>query len=95
MILYIIVIGFFIWNYYYQLKLLQIIDFSTCDLNILSKQIYLLRCFIPLLHYSMQDFDTFQGEWKVAACCTHGLKTLKTKNIVLFIKIDVHIYKVV
>ena len=48
---------------------------STCDLNSLYKQICLLRCFISLLHYSMQVFDDCQGEWEVAARCTHDYKS--------------------
>jgi hypothetical protein len=33
----------------------------------LIKTISLLRCYISLLHYSMQVFVAHQGEWEVAA----------------------------
>jgi hypothetical protein len=46
----------------------------------LVKTICLLRCFISLLHYSMQMLDTHQGEWEVATRCTHCLK----KQIISF-----------
>jgi hypothetical protein len=46
---------------------------SSCGLNI-SSTICLLRCFISLLHYSMQVLDAYQGEWEVAARSTHCLK---------------------
>jgi hypothetical protein len=47
---------------------------SSCGLNISSGQFAFLRCFISLLHYSMQVFDAYQGRWEVAARCTHCLK---------------------
>ena len=40
---------------------------SICGLNISSKTIRLLRCFISLLHYSMQVLVAHQGKWQVAA----------------------------
>jgi hypothetical protein len=67
------------WVLYLQVFLILIVIPVKCWLihlvfKYLVKTICFLRCFISLLHYSMQVLDAYQGEWEVAARCTHCLK---------------------